>query len=336
METLKSCLISLSVFAFMAVPAVAQEVTAPAEVTSSVEDLIVTARRTDAPIWEVRHGDSTLIMVGSISGVPRDIDWRPEALEAATLRADRILMPQLGTVSIGDIMRMIWRIRTIARLPNNTTTADYLEPSVQARLEAVMANEKSQSWRTNSLVVLSMDLMSDGAGYSNRRTRDAVDVVRQMAREAKRPYRAVGTVRGNEIIDNLITMPPQTYAVCTERAIAAVEAGPEAAQARITDWRNRRVPQVMEQPLEQALGLCWPWGDPEIAPVLREQWSQASATALSDSGVTLAVIQLRVLAESGGVLDQLEAAGYEIEGPVWKKGQTLTPAPQSDDADPVD
>ena len=26
---------------------------------------------------------------------------------------------------------------------------------------------------------------------------------------------------------------------------------------------------VVAQPLEQALGLCWPWGDPEIAPLLR-------------------------------------------------------------------
>ncbi|MNH59808.1 hypothetical protein D3C73_116830 [compost metagenome] len=74
----------------------------------------------------------------------------------------------------------------------------------------------------------------------------------------------------------------------------------------------------MAQPLEQALGLCWPWGDPEIAPLLRRQWAEAVQTALGDPGVTMAVAQLRVLAEPDGVLDRLETQGYEIEGPAWK------------------
>ncbi|HUH23592.1 MAG TPA: TraB/GumN family protein, partial [Brevundimonas sp.] len=62
----------------------------------------------------------------------------------------------------------------------------------------------------------------------------------------------------------------------------------------------------------------WPWGDPEIAPLLRRQWAEAVQTALGEAGVTMAVAQLRVLAEPDGVLDRLEAQGYEIEGPEWK------------------
>ncbi|MNX83488.1 hypothetical protein D3C86_1152540 [compost metagenome] len=41
-------------------------------------------------------------------------------------------------------------------------------------------------------------------------------------------------------------------------------------------------------------------------------------TALGEPGVTMAVAQLRVLAEPDGVLDALAAQGYEIEGPEWK------------------
>jgi hypothetical protein len=40
--------------------------------------------------------------------------------------------------------------------------------------------------------------------------------------------------------------------------------------------------------------------------------------ALSQDGVTLAVAPLRVLAEPDGVLDTLEAEGFEIVGPAWK------------------
>ena len=40
------------------------------------------ARRSGAPMWTVSRGDSTLILVGSIRSIPRDVTWRPEALEA--------------------------------------------------------------------------------------------------------------------------------------------------------------------------------------------------------------------------------------------------------------
>jgi len=167
-------------------------------------------------------------------------------------------------------------------------------------------------------MILSSDLMNDKAGYERGRARNATGVVKKAARDARIPVRPVGTVRGDEIVDSLITAPPATYATCVERALSAAEAGPEGAAARIADWRARRVPEVMAQPLEQALGLCWPWGDPEIAPLLRRQWAEAVQTALGEPGVTLAVAQLRVLAEPNGVLDTLEAEGYEIEGPAWK------------------
>ncbi len=110
---------------------------------TTVDEIVVTARRTDAPIWEVTRGDSTLILVGAISGVPRDVEWRPEALEDATRRAQRILFPQEGRASVADVFRLIWRIRTVATLPKGTTTADYLSPEVQARLETIMADQRN-------------------------------------------------------------------------------------------------------------------------------------------------------------------------------------------------
>src|SRR5690606_9207840 len=111
-------------------PAQAQAQDASAMPVTTVDEIIVSARRTEAPIWEVTRGDSTLILVGAISGVPRDVEWRPEALEAATRRSQRILFPQEGRASVADVLRLIWRIRTVATLPRGTTTADYLAPEV--------------------------------------------------------------------------------------------------------------------------------------------------------------------------------------------------------------
>ncbi|WP_396594444.1 TraB/GumN family protein [Brevundimonas sp. R86498] len=286
-----------------------------ADEADRVDDVVVVARRAGAPMWTVTRGESTVILVGAISGVPRDFAWRPEALQAATARSQRILYPTEAQTSMSDLLRLLWRIRTITRLPEGTTTADYLPADLQARVEVLMADENDR-WRSQSLVGLGFDLL-EKAGRE-RRGSGAGTVVRRAAREARLPGEPVGIVRGDELVEGLISDPPAQYVPCIAAAAAAAEAGPDGAVARLEAWRSLRVADVLANPLDQALNLCWPSGDPEIAPVLREQWRVATQTALAQPGVTMGVASLRILAEPGGVLDQLEAEGADILGPDWK------------------
>lgn len=303
-----------------AAPAVLAQSTPPvAQEATELDEVVVLARRSGAPMWTVTRGDSTLILVGSIRAIPRDVTWRPDALEAAAAKADLILLPQEGRASLSDLLRVIWRARTIGRMPQGQTTADYLSPEYQARLEALMAGERGQGWRTQSLLFIGFDLMQDKAGFrAGGETQDAIDVVRRSGRRARIDMRPVGIVRGDEMVDSLITAPQTVHVPCVERAIAAAEAGPEASRDRAQDWRAFRVPDVVNSPIEQALNVCWPWGDPELAPQLHQQWAAAVETAMISPGVTMGVAPVRLLAEEGGVLDSLKARGFEIVGPEWK------------------
>ena len=79
-----------------------------------VDEVVVTARRADAPMWTVRRdGEGVMILVGAIEEAPRDFEWRAQALEEAAARSDRILFPQRGRASPADVLRLMWRIRTI-------------------------------------------------------------------------------------------------------------------------------------------------------------------------------------------------------------------------------
>lgn len=311
-----TCLLAAAALAGAPISTASMAQTPEPEAASTLDDVIVTARRAGAPMWTVERGDSVVILIGSIEGVPRDYAWRPEALEAATRESRRILYPMEARASPADILRMLWRIRTIARLPNGTTIADHVPPELLVRLERLKADERSDSWRTESLIGLSFDLLRDAG--RERRGRGAPTVVRDAARAARIPGEPVGVVRGDELIDNLITLPPSTYLGCVEVATTAAEAGPAGAAARLDAWSGLRVPEVLANPLDQALGLCWPSGDPDIAPVVRTRWAEATNAALDQPGVTLGVAPLRILAEPGGVLDQLEAQGLDPRGPEWK------------------
>ena len=286
---------------------------------TTIEEVVVLARRSGAPMWTVTRGDSTLILVGAITGIPRDLSWRPDDLEAAAARSQLILTPQAARASFSDVLRVIWRIRTITRMPGGQTSADYLTPGWQARLEAVMADERNQNWREKSLLILGFDLMQDKAGYTGRRGGDtAEDVIRRAARRARVETRPVGTVRGDELVESLVSAPQSAHVPCVEAAIAAAELGPDAARQRAEAWRRLRVPEVIASPIDRALNQCWPWGDPGIAPQLHQQWAAAIETALISPGVTMGVAPIRLLAEPDGVLDRVEARGFEVVGPEWR------------------
>lgn len=287
---------------------------------TTVDEIIVTARRSGAPMWEVTRGGSTVLLVGAIQAVPAGIEWRPDALEQATRQARRVYFPQRISASPADLFRVIWRSRTLTRMPEGRTTADYLSPEWQARLDALEA-AYDEDWSQDSFLILSSELLSDRLGLRDRGNQEVGEVVRRAARRGRVPITSIGSVRGDTVIDDLLTRPPETWVPCIEATIVAAEAGRPAVEARGQAWIRFDVPAVMASPIEAAMSQCWPWGDPALGTLLRGQWISAVEGALREPGVTLAVAPLRVLAETGGVLDDLERRGFEIIGPDWRADQ---------------
>jgi TraB/PrgY/gumN family len=312
---MKALILALGLIA-TATPTLAQT----AKEAATVNEIVVVARRAEAPIWQVRKGDSTLILVGAVEGLPRDLEWRSEALVAAADRADRVLFPPARRASFADVGRLLWRIRTAAFLPDGKRTSDYLSPEMNARFLAL----EPDGGRTN-LLMSANDLL-ERAGYV-RRSRAAAEVVRASARQRQTPIEPIDVLHGSDAVEMLINTPPEVHRPCLEAAIAAAEAGPDSAAARADAWRRRRVQEVLNTPLEKAINLCWPWGAAGPEAEWRARWGQELDTALGQDGVTLAVAPLHLLAEPGGALDRLAAQGADISGPEWKGPPRTEAAP---------
>lgn len=284
----------------------------------TVDEIVVEARRSGAPIWEVTRSGATVLLVGEINGVPEASPWSASALEAATARSQRVMSGIGVQGSFRDFLRVMWRMRTLTTLPGSTTSADYLQPQWQARLDAIEARV-DEDYSRDSFLITAGNLLRDGAGYGRDTADDAGDVVRRAARKARVPVRSVeAETRGDKLVDDLLRAPPESRLTCMYAAIEAAEAGPEAVLARGLAWTRFEVTEVMKSPVQKALGVCWPWGDPELGPQLKTAWTTAIEEALTQTGVTMAVAPLALLAEPGGVLDRLESQGAVIEGPEWK------------------
>jgi hypothetical protein len=301
----------------IAAPLAAQEpVSEPAgEVTTN--SIIVTAQRSGAPMWTIETTRGAVILVGEIRNVPKSTPWQPERLREATAEADRVILGTQPKISPGDILRVIFKGGKFTKLPKNTTSSDYLDSAQMARLGALEA-EFNEDYSRKSFLMTSFDFLTKRLRFNKDTTDDASDVVKKAASRARIPNERAGQVRGKDLLDSLSDADPSEHIPCLEAAMSAAEIGPELVERRGADWRAFRIPQVMNNPLEIALGQCWPWADPQLGSELRGIWVEQITRATEAAGVTMAVVPLRVLAEPDGVLDQLEAAGFDIGGPLWR------------------
>jgi hypothetical protein len=280
-------------------------------------EIIVTAQRSGAPMWSIDTPQGAIVLVGEIRSAPKATPWFPDRLEEATAAADRVILGLRPKVSPGDVFRIIFAGGKITKLPKGTTAADYLDPVQEQRLAALEVKYE-QDYACSSFLITAFDLLARRLGFNRDTGKDASDVVEKAARRAKVPAEPVGTIRGKDMLDSLAEADPRVHLPCLDAAMTATEIGPELVEKRGADWRAFDVPGVMANPLEQALGQCWPWADADVGGTLRGQWLAAIGRAAQESGVTLAVAPLRVLAEDQGLLDQLEAQGFDIRGPVWR------------------
>lgn len=282
------------------------------------EEIIVTARRSGAPMWTIETPGGRLLLVGEITEVPKATSWFPDRLEDATAQADRVILGTKAKISPGDIFRLLFKGGKLTKLPKGKTASDYLDRARLRRL-AMLEAEFGQDYSGQNFLMTAFDLLSKRLRFNRDTGPDASDVVRKAASRAKVKTEPVGTVRGEDMLDNLFAAQPASHIACLDAAMAATEAGGTIVEERGSDWRAFDVPAVIDNPLERALGQCWPWADSAFGTELRDQWNGAIDAALARRETTLAVVPLRLLAEKAGILDQLERRGFDPRGPAWRR-----------------
>ena len=259
------------------------------------------------------------MLVGAIEGVAKDTRWDPAPLTEALLKADRVMFPDTLSVTaspfamVGYLMR--WRKH--ATLPKGQTLAQMMRPEQFARLTALKKRGvlKSGFERKHPFhLALSLRKAANGArGYGA----GASEFVTRTARKHKLKLVPIAQAKAKPLAEELFTARPESHIPCLMDAVTMAEAGPAAVKARSDAWAQRRVPNVINSPAEKVYQSCWPAGskhdiDPSsgLLPTMRR--------LLATSGVTVAVVSLDSLAQNGGILDDLKAAGYDVRGPRWR------------------
>lgn len=297
---------------------------APADATA--EDIVVTARRSGIAVWRVTGPRTTVVLVGSIGSVAPGTQWDPAPLDGALAKADRIMFPEALTVKFGlfSLIGTIGKWRKQASLPKGLTLQAIATPEQWARLVALRDRGilKPGFERTHPFH-LAMTLQAL-ARDNRKRIPGADSYVRRFVGKNKSKRVPLAQASVKEVADELFGSAPRTHMACLMDAVTLVEAGQAGVQARAAAfvarsqaWAARRVPDALAARTDNGRRACWPEGgrfDKELEASLRP----TVRGLMAKPEVTLAVLSLDSLAEPGGILDDLVAAGFEVSGPRWR------------------
>jgi hypothetical protein len=123
-----------------------------------------------------------------------------------------------------------------------------------------------------------------------------------------------------DIVDALKTLPPAAENACVEASLATVESGLPRLVDRAQAWANGNV-ELIEKLAEPAeIDACRAAidtgkGAADLISRVRATWLGSIEEQLHTGGTAMAVINIDMLIERGGLLDQLRARGYQVEAP---------------------
>ena len=299
-----------------AVPPVAS---VPAGTVASVneQEVVVTARRTGIPVWSVQGPQGTLVLVSSISPVVPGTKWEPGLLSQAVQKADRVLFLNGVQASVSPFQAVGYylKFRNRATLSKGQGLGQMLSPQDLQRLGALQRRGVLKpGWERRNPLHLSIELRNRTQGKM-KETAGAGGYVAAAARTHKRSIVPLRTVRAGPLAKRFFATPPSAFVPCLRDSIALAEAGGGVFKARSDAWAQRRVKDVLAYPGGGAdIVDCGPSDlrealNPDLRPTMRR--------LVREPGSTLAVVDLKALAQGGGILDNLKAAGYEVRGPAW-------------------
>jgi hypothetical protein len=121
-------------------------------------------------------------------------------------------------------------------------------------------------------------------------------------------------------LDALKTMPPATENACVEASLVTMEKDLPRLRDRADAWASGNIERIrsLREPAEVdacRAALDAGTGASELIATVRRTWVDNMDHNLQHDGVTVAVVNMDMLLEKGGILDELRAKGYAIEGP---------------------
>jgi uncharacterized protein YbaP (TraB family) len=292
--------------------------TAPA-----LDEIVVTAERTGPGMWHVHRGDANVWILGSISPLPRDITWRSKQVESVLESTSQVLVQKPIEISVPRILWMLIADRKFLMVGGGKKLKDVLPPDLHARFAAQRSEvgDDADKWERYRPIIAAAFLQQAAFHQVNLSMRlDLGAALRGLAKKHGVRIEEIKVAGVSDMLEALKTMPPATERICVEASLSTLESGLPRLVDRAQAWASGNVERIENMPELKEVDACRNAldagkGAVDVIGRIRQTWLENIEKHLRSAGTTIAVVNLDLLLERGGLLDQLRAKGYEIDAP---------------------
>jgi uncharacterized protein YbaP (TraB family) len=308
----------LSALGLSAPPARAEQQPVPV-----LDEVVVTSERAGPGMWHVHRGAANVWILGSLSPLPRDITWRSKQVEGVLESTSQVLVQKPLEISIPRILWMLIADRGVLMVGGWKKLKDVMPPDLYARFarqRSLLSNE-SGKWEGYRPIIAAAFLQQAAfhkAGLSMRV--DLGAALRTLAKKHGVRVEEVKVTGVSDMLEALKTMSPATERTCVEASLTTIESGLPRLLERAQAWADGNVERLAALPELKEVDACRTALDAgkgalDVITRIRATWLANLEKYLQSPGTTIAVVNLDLLLEQGGLLDELRAKGYEVEAP---------------------
>jgi uncharacterized protein YbaP (TraB family) len=303
-----------------ALPAAAGPVDGP---PAELQELIVTGERAGPGLWHVYRGPAQLWIFGTVSPLPKDMTWRSKQLEAILDHTDQLLAAKPFEIGVARALWLIVTQRDLLMVGHGKKLKDVLPADLYARFAAQRSvyTKDAAKWEKFRPIIAAAFLEEDALRRVGLSTRlDLADEVRSLARKHHVRIEEFKFAGLRDVLDALKTLPPATENKCVAASLATIETGLPRLIDRAQAWATGDIERMQSLPESDEVAACRAAitveaGSGDLLAQLKHIWLENMERHLRSGGVTLAVVNMDMLIEPGGFLDELRARGYAIDAP---------------------
>jgi uncharacterized protein YbaP (TraB family) len=289
----------------------------------ALDEIVVTAERAGPGMWHVHRGAANVWILGSISPLPRDITWRSKQVETVLESTSQVLVQKPLEISIPRILWMLIADRKYLMVGKGKKLRDVLPPDLYRRFAAQRSNvgEDADKWERYRPIIAAAFLQRDAFHQVKLSMRlDLGAALRVLAKKHGVRIEEIKVAGVSDMLEALKTMPAATERTCVEASLTTIESGLPRLVDRAQAWAVGNVERIANLPELKDVDACRTALDAgkgalDVIGRIRQTWLENIEKYLRSAGTTIAVVNLDMLLERGGLLDELRAKGYEIDAP---------------------
>lgn len=288
-----------------------------------LDEVVVTGERTGPGMWHVHHGAANLWILGSMSPLPKGITWRSKQFEQLLATTNQVVIPKPFDIGIARILWLLITQRDVLMVRGGKRLKDVMPPDLYARFKVQRTKYAADSdkWERYRPIIATAFLQQAAFHQVGLSTRlDLGAAVRTLASKHGVRVEELKIAGVRDFLDALKSMPPATENACVAASLATVEKDLPRLVERAQAWASgnvERIEKLHEPPEVDACraALDEGAGASELINLVRRTWLDSMEKYLQGSAVTVAVVNLDMWLEKGGLLDELRAKGYDIDAP---------------------